>query len=521
MRTWASPIHFISNPVEPWLKKVTRLQAQRHQPDYVLYFTIVILCAVGVITIFSASMPAALHYSATHPKTPIAADNMALRQLAAAVLGLGVLTVLMHWVNYEFWYRRAVQLLLLNFLLLGLVLVPGIGHVSGGSRRWFGSGSFHLQPSEIAIVLSVIYLAYFFTRKVVVLDNFKLGLRPALIVIAIEVALVFLEPDMGTALTLLATSMSVVFASGVRLRRLFILSGALVPVMIALAYLSSYRSDRMTAWLHPFADRGDTGYQVIQGWTAIASGGWFGRGFGMSIEKTGYLPVPQADFIFPVFVEEWGFIGGLTLLMIFAVLAWRGFIIARRAPNRFSALVAVGLTTMIIIKAFINLGAVTGLLPVTGVPLPFISYGGTSLVVNLAAMGILLNISRYTLEHEPEADQLADVIPVEEVRAERMATRTDKERAKPAFSAGYPATAQRRTPAKVHRLQPQKRRGETAHRESWRAKQELAATVNRRDGERTGRRGPVIVSWRERNRSNQNTSSNGRKRKKPTRKDRE
>ncbi|MCL6625470.1 MAG: FtsW/RodA/SpoVE family cell cycle protein, partial [Alicyclobacillus shizuokensis] len=178
------------------------MESQRHQPDYVLFFTIVLLCAVGVVTIFSASMPAALHYSATHPKTPISAANMAIRQLAAAGIGLIVLSVLMHWVHYEQWYRRAVLLLLINFALLGMVLIPGIGHVSGGSRRWFGSGSFHIQPSEIAIVLSVIYLAYFFTRKVVLLDDFRLGLRPALMVIALEVLLVLAEPDMGTALTL-------------------------------------------------------------------------------------------------------------------------------------------------------------------------------------------------------------------------------------------------------------------------------------------------------------------------------
>ncbi|MCL6631563.1 MAG: FtsW/RodA/SpoVE family cell cycle protein [Alicyclobacillus herbarius] len=496
------------------------MEAQRHQPDYVLFFTILLLCAVGVVTIFSASMPAALHYSASHPKTPIPADNMAVRQLLAAGMGLVILTILMHWIHYEYWYRRAVLLLLVNFALLTLVLIPGIGHVSGGSRRWFGSGSFHIQPSEIAIVLSVIYLAYFFTRKVVVLDDFRLGLRPALIVIGIEVLLVFMEPDMGTALTLLATSLTVVFASGVRLRRLFILGAIMLPVMVAAAFLSSYRSDRMSAWLHPFADKGNTGYQLLQGWTAMASGGWFGRGFGMGIAQTGYLPVPQADFIYPVFVEEWGFVGGATLLVIFGVLAWRGFLIARKAPNRFSALVAVGLTSMIVIKAVINLGAVTGLLPVTGVPLPFISYGGTSLVVNLTAMGILLNISRYTLDVEPEADQLADVIAVDEVRAERAQAKPSLERTTPAFSAGYPGGF-RKQPSRnnVTQLRPKRLRGETPRRESWRSRQETAASLSRRERER-GPREPVIVSWRERNRS-QSDPTKSRKGKKPSRRDRD
>ncbi|WP_067932036.1 FtsW/RodA/SpoVE family cell cycle protein [Alicyclobacillus kakegawensis] len=495
------------------------MESQRHQPDYVLFFTIVLLCAVGVVTIFSASMPAALHYSATHPKTPISAANMAIRQLAAAGIGLIILSVLMHWVHYEHWYRKAVLLLLLNLALLAMVLVPGIGHVSGGSRRWFGSGSFHIQPSEIAIVLSVIYLAYFFTRKVVLLDDFRLGLRPALMVIALEVLLVLAEPDMGTALTLLATSLSVVFASGVRLRRLLVLGLITIPVMLAAAYLSSYRSDRMSAWLHPFADPGITGYQVLQGWTAMASGGWFGRGYSMGIAQTGYLPVPQADFIFPVLVEEWGFVGGVTLLVAFGVLAWRGFSIARKAPNRFSALTAVGLTSMIVIKAFINLGAVTGILPVTGVPLPFISYGGTSLVVNLTAMGILLNISRYTLDEEPDADQLADVIWVEEARAE-LAQSKRRERTTPAFSSGYTGTPRTRSRgASVTPLRPKRLRGETPHRESWRSRQEMAASISHRERER-GRRDPVIVSWRERTRS-QSDSSKPRKGRRPNRKDRD
>lgn len=386
------------------------MPSERHQPDVVLFMTVLMLTAIGVITVYSASTVKDLQAN-------LPADFFAVRQLASAVLGCAIMFLLSR-LRYQTLYKLAPLILLINGFLLVAVLIPGIGIQALGARRWIGTTSFHIQPSELAIVSVLIYLSFFFTKKVTLLHSFKKGLQPAMITVAFLFLLIFLEPDMGTGVTLLGAALVLVFASGARLKPLLYTVVGVIPLMYILAHAASYRSSRMTAFLHPFQNPGKA-YQLLHGLTGIAAGGWFGRGFDMSVQKTGYLPIPQADFIFDVFTEEWGLVGAITLLAIFAIIIWRGFNIARHARDRFGALLAAGLTSMIIIKTIINLGAVTWLLPVTGIPLPFISYGGTSLIVNLAAMGILLSISRETLDEAPDADALADVIYVEEVRSLR------------------------------------------------------------------------------------------------------
>jgi cell division protein FtsW len=460
---------------------VTFVRAPRHHPDYWLLFTVLILTAVGVITVFSASAYLAMHNTVNGKPAPLPADYYAVRQLLAALVGLvcmGLFMRLPHWTLY----RWAPRLLGITLLLLVLVLV--VGHSAYGGRRWLGSGSFHVQPSELAIVTTSIYLAFLFTKKVTLLHDTRRTLRPAAIVVGVVFALILVEPDMGTAMTLVLTALAVMFASGVRLRPLLLGALAMVPVAIGLALLEPYRVNRILAFLHPFDHSGDKAYQLLQGMTAIAEGGLFGKGYGMSLEKLGYLPVPQADFIFPVFVEEWGIVGALTLLMLFAVVIWRGFSIARHAADRFGALLAVGITSMITIKTLINLGAVTGLLPVTGIPLPFISYGGSSLVVNLAAVGILCSVSCTTLDFEPETDQLADVVEVEPAldARRRESTGTEKPR-----SLGESAVI----PLREFRRKTYSTGGD------WRSRQETAAARTRKQADRTPP--PVRGTWRERN----------------------
>ncbi|MBX6353339.1 MAG: cell division protein FtsW [Thermoflavifilum sp.] len=371
--------------------------------------TVLVLTAVGVVTVFSASTWLALHNTVDGKTVPLPPNYYAVRQaIAAAVGGLALFLCMRmsHWALYRWAPRLLVAALAL------LVIVLGIGSSAYGGRRWLGSGAFHIQPSEISIVVLAIYLAFLFTKKVTLLHDSRRTLRPAAIVTGLAFLLILAEPDMGTAMTLLLTALAVMFASGVRLRPLLLAGAALIPVVLAAALLEPYRVRRVLAFLHPFDSATDKSYQLLQGWTAIAQGGLFGRGYGMSLEKLGYLPVPQADFIFPVFVEEWGLVGAIALLLLYAVLIWRGFSVARHAADRFGALLSVGITSMITVKTLINLCAVTGLMPVTGIPLPFVSYGGSSLVVNLAAAGILLSVSRTTLEIEPESDELADVIEV-------------------------------------------------------------------------------------------------------------
>lgn len=467
------------------------MQGQRHQPDYILFFTVVILCAVGVVTVFSASTYTALNLG-------LSAAHFAWRQLIAAFLGLGLMMGIMQ-MSYRIWYKWAARLMVVNLVLLFLVAIPGVGVVKAGGRRWLGHGSVTFQPSEFALIILALYLAFFFSRKVMFAQDFKKGLLPALVVTGLNFLLIFLEPDMGTALTLLGMALIVAIASGARLKPLLITIGCLFPVLVGLALSASYRSSRVTAFLHPFSHP-TAAYQLLQGWTAITAGGWFGRGFGMSIEKTGYLPVPQIDFIFPVFVEEWGVVGAAALLVVFGVLIWRGFWIARHADDRFGSMLALGLTGTITVGMFINLGAVTGLLPVTGIPLPFISYGGTSLVMSLIAMGMLLSVSRYTLEEEPESDELADVIEVDEAR--KRAERRAQDR--------IIATQRPRRIAEVHPLRPRRTASPTAETHgTWRSRQEVAATRGASQRESRGARSEVRPSRSNAAQSASNRSANG------------
>lgn len=433
------------------------MSTKSHAPDYVLLSAVVLLTTVGILTVYSASTVLALHNG-------LPGNYFATRQLAAGIIGFVAMAALAN-IRYSRWYKMAPLLLLINGVLLVGVLVPGIGIKNNGSRRWFGTHSIHVQPSELAIVTMAIYLAFFFTKKVALLHSFKRGLRPALLTLFIYTVLVLIEPDMGTASTLAATGLIVIFASGINAKKFTLMILPVVPLAYLVSRLAKYRSSRLSAYFDPFHHLASGGYQLIQGLTGIAAGGLIGRGFDMSVAKTGYLPIPQADFIFSVFTEEWGLLGALALLVIFGVIIWRGFSIAKHAKDRFGALLAVGLTSMLLITTFINLAAVTWIIPITGIPLPFISYGGTALVVNLVAMGMLLSISRETLEVAPEMDELADVVYVDDIR-KLNDTSTHPLDELELFT--------RRRPAKVT---PLKRRPQTTKpKQNWRSRQEQTST---------------------------------------------
>lgn len=463
-----------------------KVRTERHQPDYILMITVLMLTGIGVVTVYSASMVYDLHHG-------LSADHYAVRQLSAAVIGLAAFAGLT-FVPYEFWYRNAAKSLAVSIFLLVVVMLPGIGHSSGGATRWIGSSSLHIQPSEIAVVGVILYLAFLLTKKLPVIQDTKRAFRPAIVIVLLMTLLVFIEPDMGTAIALFGSAIVLLFASGLRIRPIvFTLVGT-----IALGYLAghmSYRASRLTAFMHPFAHPKTSGYQLIQGLTAIAGGGWTGQGFASSIAATGYLPESYTDFIFAVFTEEWGWLGDIGLLAIFGILVWRGFHVARYAPDRFGSLLAIGLTSTIVIQAVINLGAVTWLIPVTGIPLPFVSYGGTDVAINLASMGILMSISRYTSDEMPSEDLIADIISVEEFKAERMAPeaiplrtpRTPQRR--PAQVANM--NSRRASDAKRDRERPaaKQARDETAAARrnislTWRAQQEASSQRGRRDDKR-------------------------------------
>jgi len=356
------------------------------QGDRSLVLLTVLLMVTGVVMIYSASaVLAGRQYG----------DSLFFfkRQMLWAVVGLVAMTVASH-VPYEFWNRMALPLVLGTVVLLGLVLIPGIGIELNGSRRWFRLGPLTLQPSEAARLCAVIYLARYLMKKRNRLDEFFRDFLPPMIVIGVLLALIMGESDLGTAAVLGLVAGLMLFIGGARWRHLWLMGLLAAPVLYAMIMKIGYRRQRWMAFLDPWRDPTDTGFQMIQSFLALGGGGPVGMGLGEGRQKLFFLPYPHTDFIFAVIGEELGLLGTLSVLVLFGMLAWRGLSISLRAPDPFGRHLAFGLTMMIIVQAMVNMAVVTGLLPTKGLTLPFLSYGGSSLVANLAAVGILWNISR-------------------------------------------------------------------------------------------------------------------------------
>lgn len=367
------------------------MKLNRHRPDFALFLTVILLVLTGLVIIYSASTIFSLKQ--TNSGTT---DFYFLRQLTWVVIGFFVMLFTMN-IPFTVWQRLSKLFLLGAYILLTLVLIPGIGDEINGARRWIDLRFTSFQPSEMAMIAIIIYLSYLLSKKQDRIHEAKASFWPSMILISYGFVMIMLEPDMDTAVTFALCPFAIMFAAGVPFKYLRNTAVAGIALLIPLA-LYSYRGDRIASYFDPWSDKQGDGYQIIHSLYAIATGGWTGRGMGHSIEKFSYLPEPHTDFIFAVLSEEWGFIGGVFLIALYGTLIWRGIHVATHSQNRFAGLVAIGITTMIALPAFFNIGSVTKLLPVIGVPLPFISYGGTSLLVKMFAMGILLNISRYTVE---------------------------------------------------------------------------------------------------------------------------
>jgi cell division protein FtsW len=284
--------------------------------------------------------------------------------------------------------------LVITVVSLLVVLIPHLGLVSGGARRWLGGGPISFQPSEFAKLGLVVYLSAALASKGDRIRSLTYGLFPLLAITFAIAALVFLEPDVGTASLLVFTAIVMLFVAGARVPHLFMVALATLPAL-AIAILSSpYKRARILAFLDPWKDRQDAGFHIVQSLLALGSGGLFGVGLGASRQKFFYLPEQYTDFIFSILGEELGLLGALVVVVLFVILAYRAIRIALRAPDRFGFFLAVGCTSIIVIQAFINIGVVTSSWPVTGVPLPFVSFGGSSLLVNLVAVALLINIGR-------------------------------------------------------------------------------------------------------------------------------
>ncbi len=355
--------------------------------DRVLITATLLLVGIGIVMIYSSS--------AIRAQERFGDPSLFLkRQLLWALLG----TTAMAWamrVDYHTWQGYSPVLYLIALLGLLAVLIPGIGVQIKGARRWIHLFGLSVQPSELAKLSLILYLAAYFSRKPERAEEFTRGILQPLLLAGLFAGLVMLEPNIGTALILMLITFTLFFLTGTRLTHLGLTLLTALPLLLLVTLLHPHARTRILAAVDPSrAASSPVLYQVTQSLYALGPGGVWGRGLGESIQKLFYLPEPHTDFIFAIIGEEVGFVGASAIILLFGLLLWRGTRAAVRAPDLFGSYLGMGLTAALIMQALINLGVVVGLLPTTGVPLPLVSFGGSSLVVTLFSMGILLNISR-------------------------------------------------------------------------------------------------------------------------------
>ncbi|MCX6812109.1 MAG: putative lipid II flippase FtsW [Candidatus Berkelbacteria bacterium] len=357
----------------------------RKSADYFLAFLVFGLIAFGLVMIYSVSKYLSLQI------TNQASDKYFLiRQLIS--LGIGVVIWLVFQaIDYRLWQKNTTKMLIVTLVLLSSVFL-----FRSDSNRWLNLFGFGFQPSELAKLSMIFYLAGWFSGKMKS-QEINESFVPFLFFIGAISLLMLLQKDLGTLSIIIVIAGAMYFAAGAKISNLFVGGGLLVFLVWLAVKIEPYRIQRLTSFLNPGANASSAGYQIHNALIAIGSGGWWGLGFGQSRQKYLYLPEAQTDAIFPIIGEELGFLRASAIIIVYAIIAYRGFSIARRAPDDFSRLVAIGVTTWIIWQTFVNLAAMMGVLPLTGVPLPFISYGGTSLIAFLAAVGVLLNISKQTV----------------------------------------------------------------------------------------------------------------------------
>jgi len=360
----------------------------RSAPDVYLLIATLGLLGLGVVMVYSASAVMAFRdYGDSF--------YYLKRQLIFAGLGLVAMYFAMN-VDYWVWKKYAKIGLIVCFALLVVVLIPGIGVVRGGARSWLGIGSFGIQPSEFMKLAMIVFLSKLLSEDQARLSKFVTGLLPPLGIVGLAFGLIMLQPDLGSGAVLVGASLIVIYSAGAKMSHMAGLAAVGAAGFVGLIAAAPYRMQRITGYLDPWSDPLGSGYQIIQSLFAIGPGGLVGLGLGASRQKHSYLPEPQTDFIFSIVAEELGFIGGALLLALFLLLVWRGMRAAITAPDSFGSLLAVGIVGIVGVQVFINIGVVIGLLPVTGITLPLISAGGSSLTLLLTAIGVLLNVSRYS-----------------------------------------------------------------------------------------------------------------------------
>jgi cell division protein FtsW len=354
-------------------------------PDIILLLVTLILVTVGTAMIYSSSSIIALERFKD-------GQYFLKKQILFVFLGL-ISMVLMTKIPYTQLRKWAYPGMLLSLLLLAILLIPNVGIKRGGATRWLNMGVFSFQVTEMVKISMVVFLAHLLARKAHQLKKFSKGVLIPIVITSVVILLVLLEPDFGTAAIIAAILILMLCIAGSRITHILLLMAAFIPVGVLLILYKGYRVARLTAFLDPWKDASNTGFQIIQSLLSFGSGGTFGVGIGDGMQKLFYLPEPHTDFILSILAEESGFIGVTIVIVMFAIFAYRGFMIALKAPDLFGTLLAVGLTMVITLESFINIAGVMGLIPLKGLVLPFLSYGGTAFIMSMTAVGILLNIS--------------------------------------------------------------------------------------------------------------------------------
>lgn len=355
--------------------------------DFWIFITVLILLSLGLVMVLSASMPAAYSYIGN-------TYYYFEKQLIFAVIGFVAMFVAMN-IDYRKLKKLSTITLILSIVLLILVLVPGIGNVENGSRRWIYLGPSGFQPSELAKFAIILFFSYSLSKRKDKLQSFTKGLLPYLFIIGIYAVLLMCEPHFSCTIIITLVATIILFAAGAKIRHF---AALVIPaaggVTLAVLFIP-YIQDRVLSFLNPFKDPLGEGYQTIQSLYAIGSGGIFGRGLGRSMQKFLYLPFAHNDYIFAVLAEELGYVGVIAVILLFLIFTWRGLKVAMSACDAFGSLLATGITCLISVQSLLNIAVVTNSAPPTGVSLPFFSFGGTSLVVFMTEVGLLLSISRY------------------------------------------------------------------------------------------------------------------------------
>jgi len=355
--------------------------------DWPLLFVVILLALFGILMVYSSSSTWSMYKYQTPYKFLIA-------QSIFFIFGL-IIIIILQFINPQIYEKYANLIALGAFILLVLVLIPGIGKIRNGSRSWFGIGPLGIQPSEFAKIALIIYTAKYLAHNDTSRWNIKKSLGPLFFLICLFFILIMLEPDFGTACVIIATLIAMIFIAGPNLS--FFLKIGLLGLggIIILIIIAPYRLQRIIAYLNPWSDPLGSGFQIIQSLYAIGPSGLLGKGFGNSIQKNFYLPEPQTDFIFSIIAEEFGFLGVLIVIGSFSFIFYRCLKISLKCPNLFYKYIVFGLSFGLILQALLNILVVTGTIPTTGITLPFLSYGGSSLLTSMISIGIILNISKH------------------------------------------------------------------------------------------------------------------------------